>query len=195
VELAIEFTESGLIEKSLAALRSTVNYSILLLSKVLKQVVNQVTCNLHLLKTAKQSQLQTVFVIGAVQDTVQALTHEDAFTELLTRIFTSTPTKLVQRTGVTGERFVYKLLCKAQRQAVNLVTFSQKLLKNVKHLQKRAISVIGAVQDTVQALTHEDASTELPTRIFTSTPTRLVQRTGVTGERFVYEVIRCYKLV
>merc|ERR1711994_292885 len=136
-------------------------------------------------KNAKHLQKPATSVTGVVQDTAQALTHEDASTELLTRIFTSTPTTKVQPTGETGELFVYKLLFKAQRQVVNLVMFSQRLLKTVKHLQKPATPVTGVVQDTAQALTHEDASTALLTGIFTSTPTRLVQQTGVTGELFV----------
>jgi len=185
VELAIESMENGLIARSLVELHSTATFSTLLLSKVPNKAVSQAICNHNLLQIVKRLQKQTVFVTGVVMDTALALTHEDASFELLTRIFTSTPTTKVQPTGETGELFVYKLLFKAQRQVVNLVMFSQRLLKNVKHLQKPATSVTGVVQDTAQALTHEDASTELLTGIFTSTPTRLVQQTGVTGELFV----------
>merc|ERR1712200_373597 len=79
-----------------------------LFSKVQKPDVSLVTCSQHLLKIAKKFQLQTVFVIGVVRDTHLVLTHADVFTELLIRIFTSTRTKLAQRTGVTGELFAYQ---------------------------------------------------------------------------------------
>merc|ERR1711928_262834 len=66
----------------------------------------------------------------------------------------------------------------AQRKVVSLVMFSHRQLKNVKHLQKQAIFVTGVVLDTHLVLTHADAFTELLTRIFTSTRTKLAQRTG-----------------
>merc|ERR1712200_365848 len=78
-----------------------------LFSKVQKPDVSLVTCSQHLLKIAKKLQLQTVFVIGVVRDSHLAPTHADVSTELLTMMFTSTRTKLAQRTGVTGELFAY----------------------------------------------------------------------------------------
>merc|ERR1712113_803429 len=77
---------------------------------------------------------------------------------------------------------------------VSLVMFSHRQLKNVKHLQRQAIFVTGVVPDTHQVLTHADAFTELLIRIFTSTRTKLAQRTGVTGELFAYRGTKCYKL-
>merc|ERR1712133_204840 len=145
-------------------------------------------------KIAKKLQLQTVFVIGVVRDIHLAPTHVDASTELLTMTFISTPTKQAQRTGTTGELSAYKLLSKVQRKVVSLVMFSHRQLKNVKHLQRRAIFVTGVVLDTHLVLTHADAFTELLIRIFTSTRTKLAQRTGVTGELFAYQGTKCYKL-
>merc|ERR1712136_207087 len=166
-----------------------------LLSKVQKPDVSLVTCSQNLLKIAKKLQLQTVFVyIGVVRDIHLAPTHVDASTELLTMTFISTPTKQAQRTGTTGELSAYKLLSKAQRKVVSLVMFSHRQLKNVKHLQRQAIFVTGVVPDTHLVLTHADAFTELLTRIFTSTRTKLAQRTGVTGELFAYQETKCYKL-
>merc|ERR1712116_64366 len=97
-------------------------------------------------------------------------------------------------TGTTGELSAYKLLSKAQRKVVSLVMFSHRQLKNVKHLQKQAIFVTGVVLDTHLVLTHADAFTELLTRIFTSTRTKLAQRTGGTGRLFAYQETKCYKL-
>jgi len=156
--------------------------------------VSLVTCSQHLLKIAKKLQLQTVFVIGVVRDIHLAPTHVDASTVLLTMTFISTPTKQAQRTGTTGELSAYKLLSKAQRKVVSLVMFSHRQLKNVKHLQRQAIFVTGVVPDTHQVLTHADVFTELLIRIFTSTRTKLAQRTGVTGELFAYQGTKCYKL-
>merc|ERR1712116_86005 len=96
-------------------------------------------------KIAKKLQLQTVFVIGVVRDIHLAPTHVDASTVLLTMTFISTPTK------------------QAQRKVVSLVMFSHRQLKNVKHLQRPAIFVIGVVPDTHQVLTHADVFTELTT--------------------------------
>merc|ERR1712117_519395 len=166
-----------------------------LLSKVQKPDVSLVTCSQHLLKISKKLQLQTVFVIGVVRDTHLTPTHVDASTELLTMTFISTPTKQAQRTGTTGELSAYKLLSKAQRKVVSLVTFSPRLLKSVKHLQRQAVFVTGVVPDTHLVLTHADAFTELLIRIFTSTRTKLAQRTGVTGELFAYQGTKCYLML
>jgi len=166
-----------------------------LLSKVQKPDASLVTCSHYLLKIAKKLQLQTVFVIGVVRDIHPTPTHVDASTELLTMMFTSTPTKLAQRTGTTGELSAYKLLSKVQRQAVSRVLFSHRLPKSVKHLLRQAIFVTGVVPDTHLVLIHADAFTELLTRIFTSTRTKLAQRTGATGELFAYQGTKCYKLM
>merc|ERR1712200_115156 len=101
----------------------------------------------------------------------------------------STPT-FVQFQVLTNS----KLFSKVQKPDVSLVTCSQHLLKIAKHLQRQAIFVTGVVPDTHQVLTHADVFTELLIRIFTSTRTKLAQRTGVTGELFAYQGTKCYKL-
>jgi hypothetical protein len=79
-----------------------------LLSKAQRKVVSLVIFSHRLLKSVKHLQRQAIFVTGVVPDTHLVLTHADAFTELLTRTFTSTRTTLAQRTGVTGELFAYQ---------------------------------------------------------------------------------------
>merc|ERR1712136_724569 len=80
-----------------------------------------------------------------------------------------------------------KLLSKVQKPDVSLVTCSQNLLKIAKKLQLQTVFVIGVVRDIHLAPTHVDASTELLTMTFTSTPTKQAQRTGTTGELSAYK--------
>jgi len=157
------------------------------LSKVQKQVVKRAPFSHTLLKVVKHLQKQMVFVTGVVKVTPQAPTHVDASSVLQTKIFTLTLTTLAQRTGTIERLSALKFLSKVQRQDVNLVIINQPLLTNVMQSLETAMFVIGVVKVIPLAPTHVDVFSELQIRMFTSTPTRLVLQTGVTGELFVYE--------